>query len=86
MRVRLKTIGKIELEKLEKPIEIDDFVEEYMTNIQNNLDEVKNVFRANKKITSNNTCKNVTLNPKNPISEVIKMTSISDLKCIYNFY
>mgnify|MGYP000581562404 CR=1 FL=1 len=42
--------------------------------------------KVNEKINSNNTCKQVTLSPKNPILQAIKMVSISDLNYIYNFY
>ena len=57
----------IELEKLEQPIEIDDSIEQYMLEIEKNLEGITNVFRANEKIDSNNICKQVTLNPNNPI-------------------
>lgn len=57
-----------------------------MLEIENNLESITNVFRANEKINSNNTCKQVTLSPKNPILQAIKMVSISDLNYIYNFY
>ena len=83
---KVENKGIIELEKLEQPIEIDDSIEQYMLEIENNLESITNVFRANEKINSNNTCKQVTLSPKNPILQAIKMVSISDLNYIYNFY
>lgn len=83
---KVENKGIIELEKLEQPIEIDDSIEQYMLEIENNLESITNVFRANEKINSNNTCKQVTLSPKNSILQAIKMVSISDLNYIYNFY
>jgi len=74
------------IKKIEKPIEIDNFVEEYMNNIEKKLELLSNVFRANKKINVDYCCRQVTLNKGNPILEAIKMVSITDLKCIYNFY
>ena len=71
---------------MEQPIEIDDSIEQYMLEIENNLESVTNVFRANEKINSDHTCKQVTLNSNNPILQAIKMVSISDLNYIYNFY
>lgn len=82
---KVKNKGIIELEKLEQPIEIDDSIEQYMLEIENSLKSITNVFRANEKIHSDNTCKQVTLNPKNPILQAIKMVSISDLNYIFNF-
>ena len=83
---KVENKGIIELEKLEQPIEIDDSIEQYMLEIENNLESVTNVFRANEKINSDHTCKQVTLNSNNPILQAIKMVSISDLNYIYNFY
>lgn len=83
---KVENKGVIELEKIEKPIEIDNFVEEYMKNIEKKLETLSNVFRANKKTSVDHCCKQVTLNKGNPILEAIKMVSITDLKCIYNFY
>ena len=83
---KVENKGIIELEKLEQPIEIDDSIEQYMLEIENNLESITNVFRTNEKINSNNTCKQVTLSSKNPILQAIKMVSISDLNYIYNFY
>ena len=82
---KVENKGVIELEKLEQPIEIDDSIEQYMLEIEKNLEGITNVFRANEKIASNNICKQVTLNPNNPILQAIKMVSISDLKYIYKF-
>ena len=62
-----------------------DSIEQYMLEIEKNLEGITNVFRANEKIASNNICKQVTLNPNNPILQAIKMVSISDLKYIYKF-
>ena len=56
-----------------------------MLEIEKNLEDIKNVIRANEKIASNNICKQLTLNPNNPILQAIKMVSISDLKYIYKF-
>lgn len=83
---KVENNGVIDLKKIETPIEIDNFVEDYLSDIEKNVEEMGNVFRANKKFSSGSSIKQVALNPKNPISEIIKMTSISDLKCIYNFY
>lgn len=52
---KVENKGIIELEKLEQPIEIDDSIEQYMLEIENNLESITNVFRANEKINSNNT-------------------------------
>ena len=82
---KVENKGIIELEKLEQPIEFDDSIEQYMLEIENSFKGITNVFRANEKIHSDNTCKQVTLNPKNPILQAIKMVSISDLNYIFNF-
>ena len=83
---KVENKGIIELEKLEQPIEIDNSIEQYMLEIENNLKSVTNVFRANEKTNSKHTCKQVALSPKNPILQAIKMVSISDLNYIFNFY
>ena len=83
---KVENKGIIELEKLEQPIEIDEEVEKYMLEIEQNLESITNVFRANEKEIVNHTCKTVELDPQNPIREAIKMVSMSDLKYIYNFY
>lgn len=83
---KVENKGTIELEKLEKPIEVDEEIEKYMLEIEKNLEGITNVFRANEKEITNHTCKTVTLSPQNPVHEAIKMVSISDLKTIYNFY
>ena len=83
---KVENKGIIELEKLEQPIEIDEEVEKYMLEIEQNLESITNVFRANEKEIVNHTSKTVELDPQNPIREAIKMVSMSDLKYIYNFY
>ena len=83
---KVENKGIIELEKLEQPIEIDEEVEKYMLEIEQNLECITNVFRANEKEIVNHTCKTVELDSQNPIREAIKMVSMSDLKYIYNFY
>lgn len=83
--IKVENKGTIDLEKIETPIKIDTFVETYLNDIQKNLEEIGQIFRANKKEKEDKPCKQVTLNPKNPVLEIIKMTSISDMKLIYNF-
>ena len=46
---KVENKGVIELEKLEQPIEIDDSIEQYMLEIEKNLEGITNVFRANEK-------------------------------------
>lgn len=70
---KVENKGIIEIEKLEKPIEIDDEIEKYMLEIEKNLESITNVFRANEKIDSIHTCKIATVSPQNPIYEFTRL-------------
>lgn len=80
--IKVENKGIIELEKMEQPIKIDDDIEQYILEIENNLENITNVFRANKKINSTHTFKPIILNPKNPILQAIKMVTTSNLNYI----
>ena len=80
---KVENKGVIELEKLEKAIEIDEELEKYMFEIEKNI---KNIFGTNKKQGVSNFCETVELSTKNPLKETVKMKSKSDLKYINKFF
>ena len=80
---KMENNGNIELEKIEKPIEIDNSVEEWINEIEENVRKHKKMHRANRKETeeSNNTMKVIVKSKF--MKDIIRMRSFSEMRCSY---
>lgn len=75
--------GNIEIEKIESPIEIDNSVEEWIKEIEENVRKNKKIHRANRKeIEENNATKNIIINSKF-MKDIIRMREFSEMRCSF---
>ncbi len=80
---KVENNGNIEIEKIEKPIKIDNSVEEWIKEIEENVRKNKKNHRANRKETEkNNTTMNVIIKSKF-MKEIMKMREFSEMKCSF---
>ena len=75
--------GNIEIEKIESPIEIDNSVEEWIKEIEENVRKNKKIHRANRKeIEENNATKNIIINSKF-MKDIMRMREFSEMRCSF---
>lgn len=80
--MKVEKDGNIDLEKLEQPIQIDNSVEEWINEIEENVKKNKKIHRANRKNTEeNDNIKNVIINARF-MKEIMKQRSFIEMRCI----
>ena len=81
--IKVANEGKIELEKIEEPIQIDNSIEEYINEIEENVKKNKRIHRANRKETKvNNIINNIIINSKF-MKEILKQKSFTEMRCSF---
>lgn len=81
--IKVEKDGNIELEKIEEPIQVDNSVEEWINEIEENVRKNKKIHRANRKnAEENSNIKNVIINTKF-MKEIMKERSFSEMRCSF---
>lgn len=81
--IKTENNGNIEIEKVEEPIKIDNSVEEWINEIEENVRKNKKIHRANRKETEeNNNIQNVIINATF-MKEIMKMKPFTEMKCSF---
>lgn len=80
--IKVENKGNIELEKVEEPIQIDNSVEEWIKELEENAKKNRNHRVNRKEIEEDNSIKNIMVESK-LIKEIIKMKSFSEMSCSF---